>query len=141
MAVCFGLGALLRPYTSPQIDPLNYTLHTPVVIIAITGILSITLMVLYIVWVFKARTALQHYALMQFQLEIKMNVFWTLLFGVYYVSYCINALPDKLASACVMASVTEQEWSNWYGTLRLKSIPGMLAIRGFCPDGSTGRQR
>ena len=109
MAVCFGLGALLRPYTSPQIDPLNYTLHTPVVIIAISGILSIALMVLYIVWAFKARTALQHYALTQFQLELKMNVFWTLLFSVYYVTYCINALPDALAKQQILRAHLQQQ--------------------------------
>lgn len=97
MAVCFGLAALLRPYTSPTIDPLNYTMHTPVAIIAITGILTLALSVLYIVWAFKARAALQHYALTQFHFELKMNIFYTLLFSVYYISYCTNALPEALA--------------------------------------------
>ncbi len=97
VAVCFGLAALLRPYTVPQIDPLNYTLHTPMAVIAITFILTIALMVLYIVWAFKARAALQHYALTQFHFELKMNVFYTLAFSVYYINYCINALPEALA--------------------------------------------
>ncbi|MNB89467.1 hypothetical protein D3C81_503550 [compost metagenome] len=108
MAVCFGLGAFLRPYASPVIDPLNYTLHTPVVIIAITGILSLALMVLYIVWAFKARSALQHYALTQFQLELKMNVFYTFAFSVYYVNYCINALPDALAKQQILRAHLQQ---------------------------------
>lgn len=108
MAVCFGLGAFLRPYSMPQIDEMNY-IHTPVVMIAITGILSIALMVLYIVWAFKARAALQHYALTQFQLELKMNVFYTLAFSVYYVNYCINALPDALAKQQILRAHLQQQ--------------------------------
>lgn len=95
MAVCFGLGAFLRPYAMPQIDEMNY-IHTPVVMIALTFLLSIACGVLYIVWAFKARTALQHYALTQFQFELKMNVFYTLAFSLFYVVYCINAMPDAL---------------------------------------------
>lgn len=107
MAVCLGLGAFLRPYSMPQIDEMNY-IHTPVVMIAITGILSIALMVLYIVWAFKARAALQHYALMQFQLELKMNIFYTFAFSIYYVNYCINALPDALAKQQILRAHLQQ---------------------------------
>ena len=101
MAVCFGLGAFLRPYSMPRIDEMNY-IHTPVVMIALTFLLSVACGVLYIVWAFKARAALQHYALTQFQLELKMNVFYTLAFSVYYVNYCINALPDALAKQQIL---------------------------------------
>ncbi len=104
MAVCFGLAALLRPYTSTTVDPLNYAMHTPMAIIAITFILTMALMVLYIVWAFKARTALQHYALTQFHFELKMNVFYTLAFSIYYISYCINALPETLAKHQLLRS-------------------------------------
>ncbi|WP_336220715.1 hypothetical protein [Citrobacter amalonaticus] len=107
MAVCFGLGAFLRPYSMPQIDEMNY-IHTPVVMIAITGILSIALMVLYIVWAFKARAALQHYALTQFQLELKMNLFYTFAFSLYYVNYCINAMPDALAKQQILRAHLQQ---------------------------------
>ncbi len=107
MAVCFGLAAVLRPYTTPQIDPLNYTLHTPMAIIAITFILTMALMVLYIVWAFKARAALQHYALTQFRFELKMNVFYTLAFSVYYINYCINALPEALAKHQLLRGQTQ----------------------------------
>ncbi|CAH5166976.1 TPA: DUF4234 domain-containing protein [Klebsiella pneumoniae] len=107
MAVCFGLAAVLRPYTTPQIDPLNYTLHTPMAVIAITFILTMALMVLYIVWAFKARTALQHYALTQFHFELKMNVFYTLAFSVYYINYCINALPESLAKHQLLRGQTQ----------------------------------
>ncbi|MBM1020249.1 DUF4234 domain-containing protein [Enterobacter sp. A11] len=108
MAVCFGLGAFLRPYSMPQIDEMNY-IHTPVVMIAITGILSIALMVLYIVWAFKARAALQHYALTQFQLELKMNLFYTFAFSLYYVNYCINAMPDALAKQQILRAHLQQQ--------------------------------
>lgn len=108
MAVCFGLGAFLRPYSMPRIDEMNY-IHTPVVMIALTFILSVACGVLYIVWAFKARAALQHYALTQFQLELKMNVFYTLAFSIYYVNYCINALPDALAKQQILRAHLQQQ--------------------------------
>ncbi|EQA6837187.1 DUF4234 domain-containing protein [Salmonella enterica subsp. diarizonae serovar 65:(k):z] len=103
MAVCFGLAAFLRPYSMPRIDDMNY-IHTPVVMIALTFILSIACGILYIVWAFKARAALQHYALTQFHFELKMNVFYTLAFSVYYINYCINALPEALAKHQLLRS-------------------------------------
>jgi len=123
MAVCFGLGAFLRPYSMPQIDEMNY-IHTPVVMIAITGILSIALMVLYIVWAFKARTALQHYALTQFQLELKMNVFYTLAFSIYYVNYCINALPDTLAKQQILRGQAQPQQPGMQAAPAAESSPG-----------------
>lgn len=122
MAVCFGLGAFLRPYSMPQIDEMNY-IHSPVVMIAITGILSIALMVLYIVWAFKARVALQNYALTQFQLELKMNLFYTFAFSIYYVNYCINALPDALAKQQILRAHLQQQ-------------PAMQAAPGTTSEGS-----
>lgn len=105
-AVCFGLAAFLRPYSMPRIDDMNY-IHTPVVMIALTFILSIACGVLYIVWAFKARAALQHYALTQFRFELKMNIFYTLAFSVYYINYCINALPEALAKHQLLRGQTQ----------------------------------
>ena len=50
--------------------------------------------VLLIIWAFKARSALQQYALENFKLDLKMNAFYTFLFNILYVNYCINALEE-----------------------------------------------
>ncbi|EGO6391847.1 DUF4234 domain-containing protein [Salmonella enterica] len=105
-AICFGLAAFLRPYAMPRVDEMNY-IHTPVVMIALTFILTIACCVLYIVWAFKARSALQHYALTQFHFELKMNLFYTFLFNVYYINYCINALPDSLVKHQLLRGQTQ----------------------------------
>lgn len=105
-AICFGLAAFLRPYSMPRVDEMNY-IHTPVVMIALTFILTIACGVLYIVWAFKARSALQHYALTQFHFELKMNLFYTFLFNVYYINYCINALPDSLVKHQLLRGQTQ----------------------------------
>ncbi|VFS45156.1 hypothetical protein [Budvicia aquatica] len=59
-------------------------------------LLSLAGNVLCIVWAFKAKSALQHYALMEFKFELKMNAFYTFLFSVFYITYCINAMPEAL---------------------------------------------
>ncbi|ACX86297.1 DUF4234 domain-containing protein [Pectobacterium parmentieri] len=94
IAICFGMSRQLASMVSPDIygyDPTNDTL------LALSGILSLASVVLYVVWAFKARTALRHYALMEFKFDLKMNVFYTIVFNVYYITYCINAMPDALA--------------------------------------------
>lgn len=56
--------------------------------------ISLTLLTLYEVWAFKARKALQQFALETHQVELKMNRFYTFLFTLYYINYCINDLPN-----------------------------------------------
>ncbi|MBQ4789012.1 MULTISPECIES: DUF4234 domain-containing protein [Pectobacterium] len=94
IAICFGMSRQLAAMVSTDIygyDPTSDTL------LALSGILSLACAVLYVVWAFKARTALRHYALMEFRFDLKMNVFYTIVFNVYYITYCINAMPDALA--------------------------------------------
>lgn len=81
LAVCAGWGGLLSTFGEEWADILS-------------GLLSIASAVLYIVWAFKARTALQDYALHEHKVDLKMNVFYTFLFTLYYINYCVNALPE-----------------------------------------------
>lgn len=56
--------------------------------------LSLALAVLYIVWAFQARSALQRYALNEHGVDLRMNGFYTFLFTLCYINYCINDLPE-----------------------------------------------
>ena len=60
----------------------------------IGGLLTLASWVLYIVWAFKAKSALQEYALTEHRLDLRLNWFYTLLFTVYYINYCANDLPE-----------------------------------------------
>lgn len=94
MALCFGLSRLLNGMTTPQLygyDTVNDTL------LILSFLLSLACGVLYIVWACKARTALRHYALVTFHFDLKMNLFYTVVFNVFYINYCINAMPDDFA--------------------------------------------
>ncbi|WP_337262773.1 MULTISPECIES: DUF4234 domain-containing protein [unclassified Serratia (in: enterobacteria)] len=96
MAVCFGIAAVLRPMAQPVYDDYRYNSSYETLAILVF-LLSLAAAVLYAVWAFKARSALQHYALTQFRFELKMNLAWTLFFNIYYINYCINAMPEALA--------------------------------------------
>lgn len=96
MAVCFGIAAMLRPMTQPVYDGYGYD-SSYETFATLVLLLSVAAAVLYAVWAFKARLALQQYALTQFRFELKMNLAWTLVFNVYYINYCINAMPEALA--------------------------------------------
>ena len=81
LAICAGLGGAFSGTESVGIN-------------LIGGMLSIASWVLYIVWAFKAKSALQEYALTEHRLDLRLNWFYTLLFTVYYINYCANDLSE-----------------------------------------------
>ncbi len=81
IAVCAGLGSAFASNGEEFMD-------------VISGILSIASWVLYIVWAFRAKKALQEYALNEHKIDLRMNRFYTFLLNVYYINYCINDLPE-----------------------------------------------
>lgn len=80
LAVCSGLGQVLT-YSSDE------SLETIASLLTIAGAAT------YIIWSFKARTLLQEYALHEHKIDLHMNRFYTFMFGIYYINYCINDLP------------------------------------------------
>lgn len=82
IAVCAGLGGAFSGLGEEFLD-------------LISGILTIALSVLYIVWAFRAKKAIQEYALNTHKIDFKMNGFYTFAFNVYYINYCINDLPES----------------------------------------------
>src|SRR5699024_11560729 len=66
-------------------------------IYGIATLISLVWIILTIIWAFRARAALQQYALTQFRFELKMNPVWTFLFHIFYINYCINTMPESLA--------------------------------------------
>ena len=58
-------------------------------------LLSFASVVMYIVWGFKAKASLQDFVLKEFKFELEMNVFYTFLFNVYYIVYCVNSMESE----------------------------------------------
>ena len=88
IAVATGLGWFLSDFSyeiSDEDTILDY----------IATLLSFTSAVMYIVWGFKAKTAIQAYVLKEFKFELKMNIFYTLIFNIYYIVYCINSMGTE----------------------------------------------
>jgi len=99
LAACTGIGLALRTVGSD-----NDTLE------AITGVgslLQLAAGVLWCVWGFRARKALQDYALHQHRIELRMNAFYTLIFHVFYVNYCVNDLPEAARKKAILSSPTD----------------------------------
>ncbi|MBH0741471.1 DUF4234 domain-containing protein [Salmonella enterica] len=62
----------------------------------VANLLLLASAVMIIVWAFKAKSALQTYALNEFKFELKMNPFYTFIFNTYYITYCINDMESEL---------------------------------------------
>lgn len=82
MAVCIGLSSALRNDTNE-----------------INNILSLILMIasstLYIVWAFKTKNALEEYALTEYKIDLRMNLFYTFFLNIFYINYSINSIPEE----------------------------------------------
>ncbi|MFN3070928.1 hypothetical protein ACKWMY_22855 [Serratia sp. J2] len=89
LAVVTGFGWLL-------VDVSYAISDTETVLDHIATLLSVASAVMLIVWSFKAKNALQAYALNEFKFELKMNPFYTFIFNVYYIVYCINDMESEL---------------------------------------------
>ena len=67
----------------------------PWVEVAVIGFMfSIAYVVMLLIWAFKVKSALENYVLNELRIYFKMNGFYTFIFNVFYISYCINDLPD-----------------------------------------------
>lgn len=65
--------------------------------------MSLGLTILYIVWAFKAKKAIEEYAINQHRVDPKMNSFYTFFLNIFYVCYCINDLPEEQRKQQVLA--------------------------------------
>lgn len=89
IAVATGLGWLLSDVGIAISENENLFDH-------ISTLFSFTSTVMIILWTFKAKSALQAYALNEFKFELKMNPFYTFIFNVYYITYCVNNMEAEL---------------------------------------------
>ncbi|MHA7844747.1 hypothetical protein [Serratia sp. D1N4] len=105
LAVCFGISRQMASMASP--DMYGYDL-TSDALLTLSMLLSLACSVMYIVWAFKARTALRHYALNTFRFDLKMNAFYTVVFNVFYITYCINDMPQALAKHQIIYGRAQQ---------------------------------
>ncbi|MGM7881117.1 hypothetical protein [Yersinia enterocolitica] len=88
IAIATGLGWFL--------SDISYEISNEETILDhIATLLSFASVVMYIVWGFKAKASLQAFVLKEFKFELKMNVFYTFLFNVYYIVYCVNSMESE----------------------------------------------
>ncbi|MFC3025508.1 DUF4234 domain-containing protein [Vibrio zhugei] len=82
LAACTGLSSVLLTEYNAASSILN------LLITVVSGIL-------YLVWSFSARDAIQKYAHGTLNIDdFKINIIWTLLFSFMYVNYSINKLAE-----------------------------------------------
>ncbi len=82
LAVCLGLSSAFSGSGNDAIA-------------VVAGILSLSSLALYIIWAFRAKAALQEYALTEHKIDLKMNGFYTFLLTIYYINYCVNNLAEE----------------------------------------------
>ncbi|EJM86823.1 DUF4234 domain-containing protein [Pseudomonas sp. GM60] len=95
IAVCAGLSSALANLGTVVLD------FTSIVLSLAGG-------VLYVVWAFKAKKALTEYALNEHKIDLRMNAFYTFVFSLYYINYCINDLPEEQRKQQILRGQTAQ---------------------------------
>jgi hypothetical protein len=94
LAVCVGLG--------------SYFIRTnDSTLITLGIILSIAASVLLIIWAFKARESIQEYILNEHKIDMNMSGFYTFMFTIFYINYCINDLPESYRKQQILSGKME----------------------------------
>lgn len=97
MAVCVGVSTALRLFFPLQLDRYGDSVNaTADMMQGLATLISFAWCVLAVIWAFRARAALCQYALTTFRFDLQLNIFYTALFNIFYIMYCINDLPQAL---------------------------------------------
>lgn len=94
MAICFG-GSTWVSFIAVELSAEYPASPFPAMLVMVSSLMVIAFMVLQIVWAFRAKSALQHYALVTHKMDLRMNGVCTVLFAFFYINYCINDLPEE----------------------------------------------
>lgn len=92
IAICVGLGG---NFQSGTVD---------MILIAIGGLLGLASWVLYFMWALKVKKAILDYTLNECKINYNMNIFYTVLFSIYYINYCITELNETMEKEKVLNS-------------------------------------
>ena len=103
LAVCLGLNYTLA-YWGTELG-----LEPGLALRRIEDLAGLAWLGLLIYWSFKARNALQEYALTELRIDLKMNVLYTVLFDIFYINYCINDLPEEYRRQQVLNSRMDKD--------------------------------
>jgi hypothetical protein len=81
LAVCLGLGTVLNSFMVLEL-------------MLIAQILPIIYSILLIIWALKIKKAMLSYAINEYKVNYSMNTFYTVIFNLYYINYCIDDLNN-----------------------------------------------
>lgn len=71
-------------------------------VLLIASVAYLVYAAMLIVWSFNAKKALETHYIKYYQIDIRMNSFYTFFFNVFYINFCINDIPDKLIKQKMM---------------------------------------
>ncbi|GAD80806.1 DUF4234 domain-containing protein [Vibrio ezurae] len=69
----------------------------------LASLLSLLSGIVYIVWAFKAKKSIQKMMLNDHKIDYSMNSFYTFLFNIYYINFCINELEEEIEKSKVLS--------------------------------------
>ena len=99
ISVCVGMGYMLTGLGERSLDVLS-------------ALFSLGGTVLFVFWSFKAREAIQEYVLTEFKIDLQMNRFYTVIFNIYYINYCINDLVEVQRKNEILSSKTDSDFGT-----------------------------
>lgn len=100
IACCMGLSSIVASLAS-----LRGSATLPIM----CYLLTLTGNALIIAWAFKAKSAIEEYALTQHKIDLKINVFYVFFFNLAYINYCINSLPELQRKQQILTGTAKPE--------------------------------
>ena len=90
------VASFMGSFYTGFVDLSRYRVTSDAEVVAVLFFLCfIALSVMYILWAFKAKKALEDYALNELQINMKLNAAYTFFFTIFYILYCVNDIPEQ----------------------------------------------
>lgn len=113
LAILFGISAYADMFSIIS-DFMNYgyIIDNSNMFDVISKFLTFAMFVIWVVWSFRMKAALEFYAAKNYGMVLRLNGVWTFLFQHFYINYCMNDLENDLAKEKMLAGVRQNLTKN-----------------------------
>lgn len=102
IAILYFIASIFEVFSWASLSPFGQDTAVSLVFDLISSLIYLTATICWSIWALQMKKALEFYAITEFGLNLKLNVFWAFLFQHLYINYCINDLENHLVKQQIL---------------------------------------
>lgn len=110
ITILYTVAVIFEAFSWESLSPLGYDTEESLAFEFISNLIYLAAAICWIIWAIQMKKALEFYAATEFGLNLKLNMFWTILFQYLYINYCINDLENHLVKQQVLDAARKKQF-------------------------------